>query len=104
MTLIQLWLYSPAMLNRSSLAEVVELVGSQALLAKLINQIHPGAQITQAHIWKWMNSTKLGVSGEYVISCCKVVDWKVRPHQLRPDLYPHPDDGLPDSLRAGQFA
>ncbi|MBL2607392.1 Cro/Cl family transcriptional regulator, partial [Klebsiella pneumoniae] len=24
-----------------------------------------------------------------------VLDWQVTPHELRPDLYPNPTDGLP---------
>jgi hypothetical protein len=87
------------MVNRSYLKKVVKLVGSQALLAKLVNKIQPGAKLTQAHIWKWINSTALGIPGEYVISACHVVNWQVTPHQLRPDLYPHPSDGLPEHMR-----
>lgn len=34
-----------------------------------------------------------------VLQLCELVDWIVTPHEVRPDLYPHPDDGLPDALR-----
>lgn len=40
-----------------------------------------------------------GVPGERVLPLCRAVDFKVTPHQLRPDMWPHPEDGLPDHLR-----
>jgi DNA-binding transcriptional regulator YdaS (Cro superfamily) len=36
---------------------------------------------------------------ERVLSIAKISNWKVTPHQLRSDLYPHPQDGLPIALR-----
>ncbi|MBL1626970.1 Cro/Cl family transcriptional regulator, partial [Klebsiella pneumoniae] len=30
-----------------------------------------------------------------VLNACRVLDWQVTPHELRPDLYPNPTDGLP---------
>lgn len=35
------------------------------------------------------------VPGELVVRVSKAVDWQVTPHELRPDLYPNPADGLP---------
>ncbi|HDR2471501.1 TPA: helix-turn-helix domain-containing protein [Enterobacter soli] len=35
------------------------------------------------------------IPGELVLKVSKVVDWQVTPHELRPDLYPNPTDGLP---------
>jgi DNA-binding transcriptional regulator YdaS (Cro superfamily) len=35
-----------------------------------------------------------------VFSFCKAVFFEVTPHELRPDMYPHPEDGLPIELRA----
>lgn len=37
---------------------------------------------------------------ERVIAISEAALWKVTPHQLRPDIYPHPHDGLPDILRS----
>ena len=34
-----------------------------------------------------------------VLEVCYGFDWAVTPHELRPDIYPHPDDGLPEHLR-----
>ena len=30
-----------------------------------------------------------------VIDVCAATGWRVTPHELRPDLYPNADDGLP---------
>jgi DNA-binding transcriptional regulator YdaS (Cro superfamily) len=39
------------------------------------------------------------VPPEHVISVSEATCHKYSPHQIRPDLYPHPDDGLPEQLR-----
>ncbi|MCW3186428.1 Cro/Cl family transcriptional regulator, partial [Escherichia coli] len=39
------------------------------------------------------------VPSRFVLRVCELVEWKVTPHGLRPDLYPYPEDGIPDSLR-----
>lgn len=36
---------------------------------------------------------------EKVIAVSAAVAHSVTPHDLRPDVYPHPEDGLPDGLR-----
>jgi hypothetical protein len=35
-----------------------------------------------------------------VLKFCELAQWTKTPHQLRPDIYPHPSDGLPPELRA----
>lgn len=35
------------------------------------------------------------VPGELVVRVARAIDWKVTAHELRPDLYPNPTDGLP---------
>ena len=35
------------------------------------------------------------VASTEVLNACRALDWKVTPHEIRPDLYPHPTDGLP---------
>lgn len=34
-----------------------------------------------------------------VFSFCKAVNFEVTPHELRPDMYPYPEDGLPSEMR-----
>ncbi|HFU0596181.1 TPA: transcriptional regulator [Escherichia coli] len=35
------------------------------------------------------------IPGELVVKVAMAVEWRVTPHELRPDLYPNPTDGLP---------
>ncbi|HAY0633732.1 MULTISPECIES: transcriptional regulator [Serratia] len=35
------------------------------------------------------------VPSERVIHLCSLGHWLITPHQLRPDIYPNPNDGLP---------
>ena len=37
---------------------------------------------------------------ERVIAVSELTNWTVTPHQLRPDLYPNPQDAIPPSLIA----
>lgn len=40
-----------------------------------------------------------------VIPFCALTDWQVYPNQVRPDIYPYPQDGLPPERRVlGQGA
>lgn len=41
------------------------------------------------------------VPAEHVLAVCAEFAWVVTPHDLRPDIYPHPDDGLPPERRGG---
>ncbi|MFO0325718.1 MAG: transcriptional regulator [Burkholderiales bacterium] len=36
-----------------------------------------------------------GIPAERVLPIAKLTDFKLTPHELRPDLYPNPSDGLP---------
>lgn len=47
----------------------------------------------------WMNRFNKRVGDGYVLKVAEAVEWKITPHEFRPDLYPHPDDGLPVGLR-----
>jgi len=39
------------------------------------------------------------IPGDKVLQFAAMANWVATPHELRPDLYPHPDDGLPTELR-----
>lgn len=80
-------------MSENYLVKAVAIAGGQTALAEKLH-------VKQAHIWKWLNTTKDGVPAEQVLPVCEVTGWLVTPHQLRPDLYPHPHDGLPESLRS----
>lgn len=82
----------------SPLHKIIDILDGQTALADVL-KTHENP-VTQAHVWKWLNTTKEGIPAKYVIPACKSVDYRVTPHELRPDLYPHPNDGLPQELRA----
>jgi DNA-binding transcriptional regulator YdaS (Cro superfamily) len=48
---------------------------------------------------KWADA---GIPSERVLAISKATGYQVTPHELRPDLYPHPDDGLPAEHRGEQ--
>jgi hypothetical protein len=73
----------------TSLVTASKLAGSQASLARAVG-------VGPMHVTNWI---KRGVPAGMVLKVSGAVDWRVTPHQLRPDLYPHPDDGLPEDKR-----
>jgi DNA-binding transcriptional regulator YdaS (Cro superfamily) len=93
LTEIQLCLYDSVIMLNSPLEKAVAIMGSQVALAVACG-------VKQAHVWQWLNTTKHGVPPEHVINVSGATDWAITPNDLRPDLYPHPHDGLPDHLRA----
>ncbi|EEC7355198.1 transcriptional regulator [Escherichia coli] len=48
--------------------------------------------VTQQTVWQWFS---LGIPPKQVIPLCQLMQWGVTPHELRPDIYPNPTDGLP---------
>lgn len=83
---------------KSPLENAIQILGTQRGLADALTRL-TGQEVKQAHVWNWLNTTRNGVPGEYVIGISEATEWQVTPNQLRPDLYPHPDDGLPASMR-----
>ncbi|WP_145517371.1 transcriptional regulator [Yersinia mollaretii] len=45
-------------------------------------------------IQQWLKNK---VPPQKVIPVCEVLSWQVTPHELRPDLYPNPRDGMPQT-------
>jgi hypothetical protein len=45
---------------------------------------------------KWLRE---GIPADHVLWLSEQTGWRFTPHQLDPELYPHPDDGLPEHLR-----
>ncbi len=75
------------------LLEAIRICGSQSELGTRIGK---GQYIVTA----WVRRYGCKVSAEFVVAVSKAVDWQVTPHQLRPDIYPHPKDGLPEHMRS----
>lgn len=47
---------------------------------------------------------KTKVPGELVLKTATALNFKVTPHELRPDLHPNPTDGLPVSNQDSRFS
>ena len=91
-------------MSRENLLKAVQFADGQARLAAEVRRYMPeDCKITQAYISQWLNPAKVKCEvppPEYVISISQAVGWRVTPHQLRPDIYPNPSDGMPRSLCA----
>jgi len=85
-------------MSKLFLNKIIDLLGgSQQKLAEVLSTEEK--PIKQAHVWNWLNKTIDGIPDRHVIKSCRAVGFQVTPHQLRPDLYPHPNDGLPAEMR-----
>lgn len=49
----------------------------------------------QQNVSRWLNDR---IPAERVIPLCELLNWRVIPHELRPDLHPTPTSGIPDSI------
>lgn len=79
-------------MNKDALLKIIEIVGGQVALAKQLG-------VKQGHIYGWLNENINGINPNYIIPSCAAVNYVVTPHELRPDIYPHPEDGLPAEMR-----
>jgi DNA-binding transcriptional regulator YdaS (Cro superfamily) len=75
----------------NSFDKVCQLAGSQVKLAAIL-KVKPQA------VFHWKR--KGLVPADRVIATSAAVAYAVTPHELRADLYPHPDDGVPVEKRA----
>lgn len=48
-------------------------------------------------VGKWAEK---GIPPERVIALARATGFRITPHQMRPDIYPLPTDGIPDDARA----
>ncbi|MEW8042653.1 MAG: YdaS family helix-turn-helix protein [Candidatus Thiodiazotropha endolucinida] len=69
-----------------SIELAIQAVGSPSELAKR-------SQTTPQNISNMRARNR--VPSGWVIPVSKATGWAVTPHQIRPDLYPNPTDGLP---------
>lgn len=72
--------------------------GKKSALASKLVAYGPKNKLTGSHINNWIARDKK-IPSEWIIPLARAVDFNVTPHELRPDIYPHPEDGLPDALR-----
>ena len=48
--------------------------------------------VAQQTVWQLFS---FDVPPKQVIPLCQLMKWEVTPHEIRPDIYPNPTDGLP---------
>ncbi|KQT37699.1 YdaS family helix-turn-helix protein [Methylophilus sp. Leaf414] len=84
---------------KTPLEQVIDICGSQTALADRVTELDASKKITQSTVGAWINRFNHRVGDGYVLVVSQAGDWIVTPHELRPDLYPHPEDGLPAELR-----
>lgn len=67
-------------------------------MARAVRGRIEGSKIGQPHVFKWLKSPNPEEMppAEMVIAISEALDWRLTPHDLRPDLYPNPADALPD--------
>lgn len=75
----------------NAIAEAIAQAGGASKLAQLRGLKTPWT------VRKWIRD---GLPAEHVIWLSELTGWRSTPHQLAPDIYPHPDDGLPANFRA----
>lgn len=86
-------------MSKQSLLKAVELAGSQVNLARGIRERIPGSKIGQVHVWGWLNQVKIEVPpADVVLPIAAFLDYRMTPHDLRPDLYPNPTDAVPGHI------
>ncbi len=83
-------------MSKQSLLKAVELAGSQVNLARGIRDRVPGSKIGQVHVWGWLNQVKIEVPpADVVLPIADFLEYRMTPHEIRPDLYPNPTDAVP---------
>jgi DNA-binding transcriptional regulator YdaS (Cro superfamily) len=73
-------------MSTAALQQAIDLAGSQTELARMIKK-------RQSNIASWLHRDKK-VPAEAVIPIAEALNYEVTPHQLRPDVYPDPQDGM----------
>ncbi|HCU16924.1 MAG TPA: Rha family transcriptional regulator [Hafnia paralvei] len=73
-------------MTKNALQRAIESVGNARLFAAKLN-------ITEQSVGKWKNKYNGIVPSARVLEIFHATG--VTPHELRPDLYPNPTDGLP---------
>lgn len=69
---------------------LIEAAGTATALSKK-------ARISVQRITNWRTR---GIPGDQVLPLSRAVDFEVTPHQISPEMYPNPTDGLPIDIAA----
>lgn len=62
-----------------------------------MNTVATYCGVTLEGVRYWRKNNK--IPAEHVVKVCELAQWAWHPHQLRPDVFSHPEDGLPEPLR-----
>lgn len=83
-----------------ALQKIIDLFdGNKSAVAKKLAEDTGNEKLCAVHINNWMTRDNK-VPDLMAIPLARISGWQVTPHELRLDLYPHPEDGLPEELRA----
>jgi DNA-binding transcriptional regulator YdaS (Cro superfamily) len=74
---------------RAAVREAIELAGGPAAAARLFEK-----PISREAVSQWDVCPK-----DRALDLSRAIQYRVTPHRLRPDMYPHRHDGLPEELR-----
>ncbi len=75
------------------IAEALKEAGGISAVAKALNMSEEGVRL-----WRARGAVPAG----NVLWLAERTEWKYTPHRIAPELYPHPDDGLPPERRASE--
>lgn len=70
----------------NTLDKEIQNAGGPQALSKQLN-------ISIQRLVNWRHRGR--VPADMVLTFCRARHWQVTPHELRPDIYPNPTDGLP---------
>ena len=85
--------------NMEHLLKIIALHNdNKSALANKIAEIKGDPKVSSSHINNWLYRDKK-VPSDWVLPLSQSVNWEIKPNDLRPDIYPHPDDGLPPFMR-----
>lgn len=77
------------------IGEALKRAGGVGAVAKALNMSEEGVRL-----WRARGAIPAG----NVLWLAEQTEWEFTPHQLASELYPHPDDGLPQERRTAQQA
>lgn len=55
--------------------------------------------VSQGLVSHWVTERKQ-IQPEEALALCEFSAWRIRPHDLRPDIWPNPSDALPKPRKA----
>lgn len=71
--------------------EVCGILGSYSAIGAIF-----APPVSPQAVSKWADG---GIPPERVLIVARATAYRVTPHRIRPDLYPFPEDGIPDEFR-----